>query len=143
MDTRIILVPKISIHAPRVGSDSLVTEPAWLSINFNPRSPCGERLWHNIHLSIFCIFQSTLPVWGATATVLAAVPAAVISIHAPRVGSDRDSMRRFPHPSHFNPRSPCGERPSLSGSVVPLFLFQSTLPVWGATSSMYCNRSVV
>ena len=34
----------ISIHAPRVGSDSRI---AWLFVfigYFNPRSPCGERL---------------------------------------------------------------------------------------------------
>ena len=35
---------------------------------------------------------------------------------------------------HFNPRSPCGER--LSGRIVSYNrrAFQSTLPVWGATS---------
>ena len=34
------------------------------------------------------IFQSTLPVWGATNTSDGLTVAALISIHAPRVGSD-------------------------------------------------------
>ena len=56
----------ISIHAPRVGSDPRPVSPRSPSENFNPRSPCGERL------SIRCSSR-----WGV-----------VISIHAPRVGSD-------------------------------------------------------
>ena len=34
----------ISIHAPRVGSDSRSIRHASSSSDFNPRSPCGERL---------------------------------------------------------------------------------------------------
>ena len=38
------LAHKISIHAPRVGSDaSIMGYPSW-HWHFNPRSPCGERL---------------------------------------------------------------------------------------------------
>ena len=58
---------KISIHAPRVGSDK------------------------------------KLSMSSAEVT---------ISIHAPRVGSDCNLfILKYPH-SHFNPRSPCGERPT-------------------------------
>jgi len=56
-----------------------------------------------------------------------------ISIHAPRVGSDRaagPSARSVPH---FNPRSPRGERPPTSISMLWWLIFQSTLPAWGAT----------
>ena len=35
----------ISIHAPRVGSDYHCRERAGYCLNFNPRSPCGERRW--------------------------------------------------------------------------------------------------
>ena len=81
----------------------------------------------------------------------------MISIHAPRVGSDRHNSRDHQSPVHFNPRSPRGERPSLTGSspfrcnfnprsprgerrdteywVCLCFKFQSTLPAWGATIS--------
>ena len=34
---------KISIHAPREGSDELVNLASGANINFNPRSPRGER----------------------------------------------------------------------------------------------------
>ena len=59
-------------------------------------------------------FQSTLPVWGATWDSNRRTHTTIgISIHAPRVGSDR------PWPATGRP---CGR-------------FQSTLPVWGATLS--------
>ena len=35
---------KISIHAPRVGSDESEPVLRQSAENFNPRSPCGERL---------------------------------------------------------------------------------------------------
>ena len=66
-------VPKqISIHAPRVGSDDLNTFALERSTDFNPRSPCGERLRPNLLGNWDFRFQSTLPVWGATATLSAA-----------------------------------------------------------------------
>ena len=36
-------------------------------------------------------FQSTLPVWGATLDGIADDKKLIISIHAPRVGSDKDA----------------------------------------------------
>ena len=59
-------------------------------LDFNPRSPCGERL--------------QLP--------YAVVQSGLISIHAPRVGSDLRLLRFAISDLHFNPRSPCGERPT-------------------------------
>ena len=103
----------ISIHAPRVGSDPEIY-------------PTNHRLE---------IFQSTLPVWGATR--YAGKTGKVndkISIHAPRVGSDKCGLEAAAQNHHFNPRSPCGERPlGLSGKGYFTIRFQSTLPVWGAT----------
>ena len=55
-------------------------------------------------------FQSTLPVWGATGLFRHLGQSAVISIHAPRVGSDLCSVQDWIFRYHFNPRSPCGER---------------------------------
>ena len=79
------------------------------------------------------LFQSTLPVWGATISCGFVRRTDRISIHAPRVGSDSISLTNCTARGYFNPRSPCGERPiqrHVPGSVI---LFQSTLPVWGAT----------
>ena len=147
----------ISIHAPRTGSDGMViydakfadvfqsTLPArgatadcgigrFVAVNFNPRSPHGERRHYR----------------------RAEGNSKSISIHAPRTGSDRKANGnvtdlpyfnpRSPHGerrrqyqllserAYFNPRSPHGERPSqrlLKRSRRSLF--QSTLPARGAT----------
>ena len=109
----------ISIHAPRVGSDS---EKGWkwvLYEDFNPRSPCGERPRQTQPSHITLLFQSTLPVWGATLAAPFTADCRTISIHAPRVGSDP---------------------PELDVRVIAN-IFQSTLPVWGATSSPQLRRS--
>ena len=78
----------ISIHAPRMGSDSPCTVVARPPRNFNPRSPDGERRRLADIDKAYDVFQSTLPGWGATCPTL--WPA-----------------RRT---RHFNPRSPDGER---------------------------------
>ena len=55
-------------------------------------------------------FQSTLPARGATHFFFLFAQAADISIHAPRTGSDPLAPLPFSPISHFNPRSPHGER---------------------------------
>ena len=102
---------QISIHAPRVGSDSARACPTRRTRYFNPRSPRGERPWlmtgkgingifqstlpawgatssRDSHLPSCSGFQSTLPAWGATADPHRRLGSRMISIHAPRVGSD-------------------------------------------------------
>ena len=68
--TRRLLGPahyiRISIHAPRAGSDWRVARDRSRAGHFNPRSPCGER--RQMHR----LTQQTVR----------------ISIHAPRAGSD-------------------------------------------------------
>ena len=56
-------------------------------------------------------FQSTLPAWGATLGLWSPGEMVKISIHAPRVGSDSGVTSTMRSQSHFNPRSPRGERP--------------------------------
>ena len=81
----------ISIHSPRVGRDPRSckirygsikfqsTLPVWgetlivdrelvQCIDFNPLSPCGERLHRLSKSRIRFRFQSTLPVWGETSS---------------------------------------------------------------------------
>ena len=103
----------ISIHAPRTGSDERLSilaqeaerlfqstlpargatvsnpQPSTGCINFNPRSPHGERrdLTDELH-GRWMQFQSTLPARGATAGGTKACTGCEISIHAPRTGSD-------------------------------------------------------
>ena len=58
---------RISIHAPRAGSDHPFPPTPAMERHFNPRSPCGERR------VVYCL----------------GLRAIRISIHAPRAGSDR------------------------------------------------------
>ena len=108
-------INSISIHAPREGSD---LDPPGLQghrANFNPRSPRGERPgdWLSQgHLQ--GAFQSTLPARGATDDDVPPAVLVVISIHAPREGSDPQRPPPPRRPLHFNPRSPRGERPVCS-----------------------------
>ena len=100
----------ISIHAPRGGSDDSVPFVKASRIHFNPRSPWGERQPRFYRCVGQSLFQSTLPVGGATMTYSFATAAFGISIHAPRGGSDRLRWGLYTFLSHFNPRSPWGER---------------------------------
>ncbi len=92
------------------------TPPTRQHRNFNPRSPCGERLSLICDILTLMLFQSTLPVRGATTFVSISLSSS----------------------SDFNPRSPCGERRSTTSSLLPRHLqFQSTLPVRGATVPLH------
>ena len=82
---------RISIHTPHAGSDVAV--------------------WVDVFLHR--LFQSTLPMRGATNNVL----------------------HPLCHLHYFNPHSPCGERHIGGGKIVPQKRFQSTLPMRGATFS--------
>ena len=108
----IMLTVRISIHAPRVGGDR----------------PTG------VAFAIDTPFQSTPPVWGATRPSHILFQLHIISIHAPRVGGDPDNISGVPPGKHFNPRPPCGGRPSYRKPNRQRGLFQSTPPVWGATT---------
>ena len=92
------------------GERHLPTRPGLLYKYFNPRSPCGERQDQTSRKTPEKRFQSTLPVWGATGVVSAQSSTSSISIHAPRVGSDDRNYTSSIVTTNFNPRSPCGER---------------------------------
>ena len=104
--------------------------------NFNPRSPCGERHIQPRTTSSPSVFQSTLPMRGATLIQFPSFQSWAISIHAPHAGSDSHDVTRWAYSGNFNPRSPCGERPCGSGTSVSITEFQSTLPMRGATMLM-------
>ena len=86
---------------------------------FNPRSPCGERHKSKYVRKAVASFQSTLPVWGATIDHRSHAERKLISIHAPRVGSDSIAALTAALEFYFNPRSPCGERPRLAATLRP------------------------
>ena len=101
----------ISIHAPRTGSDVFADAHGRITAHFNPRSPHGERLSLRTLKDSPTLFQSTLPARGATYLLTRMVVSPLISIHAPRTGSDTACWATAPSRSNFNPRSPHGERP--------------------------------
>ena len=132
------LVGKISIHAPRTGSDRVILLKMTFCLYFNPRSPHGERRRHRLELlrphddfnprsphgerrrvTIFPqsgqVFQSTLPARGATIGGRGSNRNASISIHAPRTGSDITDKE----------------------TLLENAKFQSTLPARGATLRQY------
>ena len=123
----------ISIHAPLTGSDTpkvTVKEKhknfnprspygerrfsggnSFDRLNFNPRSPYGERQNSSGCQSLLFLFQSTLPLRGATVARRIGHTGRKISIHAPLTGSDPTDNLQSDTIWDFNPRSPYGERP--------------------------------
>ena len=170
---------RISIHAPRGGSDVGSRRGSLQALNFNPRSPWGERqtmapyVAFNVAISIHAprggsdniikekpdtwkIFQSTLPVGGATIMPIlfrrpmefqSTLPVGgatrsgrkhsgslTISIHAPRGGSDyllAFTLCDLSVISIHAPRGGSDPRSMIWRTKAPGF--QSTLPVGGAT----------
>ena len=83
-----VMADKISIHAPRGGSDKPgKTQPSF-AVEFQSTLPVGGATMYRDSTNDSLVFQSTLPVGGATA-----------HWHVFRIGK-----------GHFNPRSPWGER---------------------------------
>ncbi len=127
-----------------VGSSFQSTLPVWGAtfdptvdngqpVNFNPRSPCGERPARkqleltrpdiSIHAPRVgsdqhgplqpgrCQdFNPRSPCGERLSRLVILAGINIISIHAPRVGSDFSALCLRPPPGYFNPRSPCGER---------------------------------
>ncbi|EFT83506.1 hypothetical protein HMPREF0620_0511 [Parascardovia denticolens DSM 10105 = JCM 12538] len=110
--------------------------PVTKSRHFNPRSPCGERRISPCLMPVNRRFQSTLPLRGATivdsghsssSSFQSTLPLRgathqyqlgkdgdKISIHAPLAGSDGPAGWASAGWWYFNPRSPCGERLTVS-----------------------------
>jgi len=102
----------ISIHAPNEGSDSRA-----------PLSVLGEFL-----------FQSTLPMKGATSKGISHLFYRIISIHAPNEGSDiiQAYVKRVIVYISIHAPNEGSDSFGISENK-PLFIFQSTLPMKGAT----------
>ena len=101
----------VSTHAPLAGSDPRTFRCRSRQACFNPRSPCGERLFGFLLLVCLDEFQPTLPLRGATPWRWHRKSSARVSTHAPLAGSDASTRARSGAVRCFNPRSPCGERP--------------------------------
>ena len=102
---------KVSIHAPRAGSDVQCRPHPAPHTRFNPRSPCGERPGFYNMDCMEGMFQSTLPVRGATPVAgRAAGGAGGFNPRSPCGERPSSAPARCFYRTGFNPRSPCGER---------------------------------
>ena len=100
---------------------------------FNPRSPCGERRQTSACQRLQADFNPRSPCGERLGMEWQRRSIGMISIHAPRAGSDVRKTHGDNEHAHFNPRSPCGERPASPRNPGQRWIFQSTLPVRGAT----------
>ena len=171
----------ISIHAPLAGCDidDLIpyannakfqsthpsrgaTRAIWIPHSwrkyFNPRAPCGARQRQHDALLRQPLISIHAPRAGRDILIEVDGKTVVISIHAPHAGRDRKSYPcRMGGSTYFNPRAPCGARPTLLSNVtsfvtisihaphagrdaetatvwVKYTKFQSTRPMRGATA---------
>ena len=133
---RVNALQKISIHAPRGGSDAQSSRLSHFGTYFNPRSPWGERPQQQCHWEwSFRYFNPRSP-WGERLQQFTDCRINCdISIHAPRGGSDVVALISFqivPISIHA-PRG--GSDDLVSTRLRRHHRFQSTLPVGGATHS--------
>ena len=152
-------IDRISIHAPLAGCDEKHFTTLHTNIYFNPRTPCGVRLFSIRCLNTSFLFQSTHPLRGATSKISQVMfsprfqsthplrgateverlykAGLYISIHAPLAGCDDLRAKREAEKLNFNPRTPCGVRRHNSRYIDSYFEFQSTHPLRGATIGIY------
>ena len=89
MSTHTLNKNNISIHAPRAGSDGEQIVGFDVPGYFNPRSPCGERPGYILNYIPILSISIHAPRAGSDDSHTAIYRKLVISIHAPRAGSDR------------------------------------------------------
>ena len=100
----------ISIHAPREGSDTAFLSGPTRASDFYPRSPRGERHKERLCNHRAVNFYPRSPRGERPPPKGVKVAPRLISIHAPREGSDASQQGQRGRPQHFYPRSPRGER---------------------------------
>ena len=147
----------ISIHAPRMGSDNPAcwslgwrwifqsTLPGWGATwtgprpkppdyYFNPRSPDGEQPWLGRNIgSVPMYFNPRSPDGERPLVAHALLERQRISIHAPRMGSDRNESA-CPQSQEISIHAPrMGSDVACGLTLMVPVVFQSTLPGWGAT----------
>ena len=106
---------RISIHAPRTGSDHLGHISVRSSSNFNPRSPHGERRYHSTLRASPIYFNPRSPHGERQPHIFWRFAHLVFQSTLPARGATRRVQRLPCRQRDFNPRSPHGERPPRRG----------------------------
>ena len=100
---------------------------------FNPRTPCGVRHEAGFTGGDFELFQSTHSLRSATQDQYQLLYLLKVSIHALLAECDSSRSSGFFQYYGFNPRTPCGVRPTVSNRIQELEQFQSTHSLRSAT----------
>ena len=124
---------RISIHAPRTGSDNVPGECLTAQRLFQSTLPARGATQGFKSRRAHARFQSTLPARGATVWRRLLVHRCGISIHAPRTGSDLSSKLVFGIHKSFQSTLPARGATSRQPEPAAASRFQSTLPARGAT----------
>ena len=130
---KILCIIHISIHAPLAGRDQQSASPPLICSLFQSTRPLRGATPASRKNVLQSTFQSTRPLRGATCGLSKNIIGQYISIHAPLAG--RHVIQYRPH--HFGVISihaPLAGRDVAYLAVsVPIFAFQSTRPLRGAT----------
>ena len=96
--------------------------------NFNPRAPCGARLWYAAGDRRRYPISIHAPLAGRDVPDSRVHTVRGISIHAPLAGRDAAGTTRKELEQYFNPRAPCGARPSKTVNIYEDFYFNPRAP---------------
>ena len=130
----------ISIHALLAESDYTAIVCAPPTLNFYPRSPCGERPPAGAFLFSSGYFYPRSPCGERLVGLILIDCAQDISIHALLAESDSPKAMIWRFSSHFYPRSPCGERRLFSFFCWRTPEFLSTLSLRRATHAALASH---
>ncbi len=101
---------------------------------FNPRTPCGVRRPIAVPIVTSVKFQSTHSLRSATIRNRSACFRFKVSIHALLAECDTFNFNSYRISRSFNPRTPCGVRPSAGKMFSGRISFQSTHSLRSATA---------
>ena len=123
----------VSIHALLAECDRRQVGVQLSPHCFNPRTPCGVRPVPAFCPLCFSPFQSTHSLRSATSKYTGACHEYAVSIHALLAECDLMFGIQLASIKCFNPRTPCGVRPTRSSLPCRNALFQSTHSLRSAT----------
>ena len=122
----------ISIHAPRTGSDTSTGKRSTISLNFNPRSPHGERRYLRAHGGCARNFNPRSPHGERLPTLETIWKRRTFQSTLPARGATRASMANLDLKA-FQSTLPARGATAQGYQINPATIFQSTLPARGAT----------
>ena len=132
---------RISIHAPLAGRDAIQVVALKHTIPISIHAPLAGRDLTEISTSLFTWeFQSTRPLRGATMALYSS--GASLTYFNPRAPCGARPSYTIPSFAllYFNPRAPCGARRRRSIQISTVLRFQSTRPLRGATWMLHRRR---